>query len=272
MPTWIRSVVLAGLGLTLVAIPGRILAVELSPDVSLVVDGRSVDDEDAVTLDGAATLANLGTLPAFADLDGYWDGDGFALFSLDTSASLSGTTVAPGDVVRFQSGSYTLEWDASANGVPATANCDAVARDLSGRLLLSFDTSVSLPGGLLVDDEDVVRVDGIASFTLLLDASATGISSALDLDAVDVLPDGRLVASFDGSGTVDGVVFDDEDALLYDGLYTLSWGLDTDASQVAAWGGADADAIALPEPGPATALLAGVGSLLALGRRRGGRS
>ena len=43
----------------------------------------------------------------------------------------------------------------------------------------------------------------------------------------------RLFASFDGTGTVDGVPFDDEDVVVY-GLTSMSWALAYDASRLAA--------------------------------------
>ena len=55
-----------------------------------------------------------------------------------------------------------------------------------------------------MDDEDLVRFDGV-TFSLFLDGSAAGVAGALDLDAVHHLdPNGHLLLSFDGSGTLGG--------------------------------------------------------------------
>ncbi len=63
------------------------------------------------------------------------------------------------------------------------------------------------------------------------------------------------------------MVFADEDVLEYD-FFTGTWEIVYDSSaESAAWGGANLDAVALPEP-DALLLVAGVASLLVLGRGR----
>jgi hypothetical protein len=244
-------------------------ALDVSPDTSLVLDATTVNDEDVARLNGSAALVDLGTLPLAADANAYWAGDGFVLFSLDKTVTLAGGVRAePMDVVRFENGSYSLEFDGSSNGVTSGVVCDAVARDHAGNLLLSFDTSVSLPGNLIVDDEDIVRLDGVASYSLFFDASAAGISAQLDLDGADLLLDGNVVMSFDGSGSVDGIPFDDEDVLEFNPS-TLVWSLHFDTSTVGAWNGPDVNAIAVPEPGMSLALLFGfAGALVLRGKTR----
>jgi hypothetical protein len=135
-------------------------------------------------------------------------------------------------------------------------------------LLLSFDTAVTL-GGVTAADEDLVRFNG-SGFTLFFDGSAAGVPEGLDLDAADNLGGGNvaLALSFDGSGSLPGVVFADEDVLEYD-LFTGTWEILYDGSaHHAAWGGANLDAVALPEPDAVVLLVAGVASLLVLGRNR----
>jgi hypothetical protein len=243
-------------------------AIDVSPDTSLVLDATSFNDEDVATVNGSASSVNLGILPFSADVNAYWAGDGFVLFSLDTTVILSGgLRVDPMDVVRFEGGSYSLEFNGSSNGVISGVVCDAVARDSAGNLLLSFDTTVNLPGGLIADDEDLVRLEGIASYSLFFDGTSHGIIPQLDLDGVDMLFDGNIVMSFDGSGIVDGISFDDEDVLEFNPS-TLNWSLHFDGSQSGPWNGPDADAIAVPEPGLSLLMVSGITGLLIFRRRR----
>jgi hypothetical protein len=113
-------------------------------------------------------------------------------------------------------------------------------------LLLSFDVTVSLPasggGTITVDDEDVVRWEG-AGFTLFFDGSAAGVNPALEVDAVhSIAKAGPVLVSFDGSGTVGTVGFDDEDVLEWDAI-SSTWSLAYDGSvQHAGWPSADLDA------------------------------
>jgi hypothetical protein len=243
-------------------------AIDLSPDTTVVLDSINVDDEDVATLNGSSSLVNLGILPFNTDVNAYWQGNGFVLFSLDTTVVLSGgPQVDPRDVVRFEGGAYSIEFSGSSNGVIPGVVCDAVAQDPSGNLLLSFDTTANLPGDLIVDDEDLVRLDGIASYSLFFDGTARGINPQLDLDGADLLFNGNILASFDGSGAVDDVSFDDEDVLEFD-TSSLSWSLHFDASQSGPWNGPDADAVAVPEPGSSLPLICGFAGMLVVSRRR----
>jgi hypothetical protein len=157
--------------------------------------------------------------------------------------------VLPSDLVRWDGISLTLAFDAQAAGVPIDADADALAIDPSnGDLLFSFDVALLL-GGFLVRDEDLVRWDGIA-WTLELEGSAAGITAELDVDGVHLVDDGTLLFSFDTSGSVDGVAFQDEDVLALDPL-SGAWTLAIDNStQHAAWISADLDALVAPGIGP----------------------
>ena len=218
----------------------------LSPDITAGLGAETVHDENVAADDlaGAVTLVGLGNLPEEADLDGYHRlPSGDQLFSLDTTAELpGGLTAAPGDVVRFDGTTYTLEVDGIAAGLPPNAIVDAVSIIEAGDLLLSFDITVSVDG-ITVDDEDLVRFDGV-TFSLFLDGSAAGVAGALDLDAVHHLdPNGHLLLSFDGSGTLGGVDFDDEDVLEYDPVGG-TWEMAYDGSaQHSGWPQGDLDAV-----------------------------
>lgn len=247
--------------------------VRYSSDISVDLSGTTVDDEDAVLDDqlGVVTQEPLGALPENAGLTGYDVlGNGDRLFTLDTTVELGGTTFTPADVVRFDGITYTAEFDGSAEGIPDGVRVDALSVESSGDLLLSFDTTVDLGGGVVAADEDLAQFDG-ATFTLLFDGSAEGISEALDLDGASADISGLLSLSFDGSGSVGGVDFDDEDILAFDSsgsVWTMAF-----EGEVAHPSLAAADIDAVPEPGQSLLLAAGSLGLWALSayRRRRNR-
>lgn len=246
--------------------------ISVSPDVSVDLSGGSgalTHDEDVAIDDllggGFLGLEPLGSLPAAADLSAFHvRTNGDALFSFDTTQSLpNGLVAEPGDVVRFDGVTWFLEFDASASGVPNGVRVDAVT-EVAGQLAVSFDTSVDL-AGIYVDDEDLVETGG----AMVFDGSAAGVSRDLDLDAAHALEGGSLVLSFDGSGEVGGIVFDDEDLVEFDAAGG-SWSLVYDGSaQHAGWRGGDLDAVrVLPEPGSGLGVGAGFALVAALRRRR----
>jgi hypothetical protein len=108
-------------------------------------------------------------------------------------------------------------------------------------LLLSFDTSVNV--GVQVEPEDLVKFEASTGFTLFLDGSAAGVPPGLNLDAADYLPcNGHLLLSFDGSGSIGGVAFDDEDVLEFDRVSTWEMAYDGSA-QDPDWINVDLDAV-----------------------------
>jgi uncharacterized repeat protein (TIGR01451 family) len=241
----------------------------VSPDATVELGGVFVDAQDVAVenLLGVVVPMSLGTLPTGVNVTAYHllpNGD--QLFSLDGTALLAGPlAVGPDDVVRYDGDSYTLEFDGSAEGVAGGAGVDAVSTS-GGDLLLSFDTTVTL-GVNTADDEDLVRFDG-SGFTLFFDGSATGVPEELDVDAAHNMGGGRIALSFDGSGSLPGVVFADEDVLEYD-LLTGAWEITYDGSaEHAAWGGANLDAVGLPEPDAMLLLVVGLASVIVLTRSR----
>ncbi len=243
----------------------------VSPDITVDLSGTTLDDQlvGDDDLSGTVVAVTIGPLADATDVNAYYleSGTSDELFSLDVTADLGGLIAYPGDVVRFDGAIYTLKFDASAEGVPDGTMTDAVAI-VGSDLLLSFDTTVTLAGNTY-DDEDLVRFDGSA-FTLFFDGSAQGVASGLDLDAAHYFESVSLLAlSFDGSGALGGVVFDDEDVLEYD-AGSGSWSITYDGSaQHTGWHGSDLDAVHLvPEPGGFVGLACGVGLLSLIGRRR----
>lgn len=243
--------------------------ISASPDVTLDLGASVIAADEDVAVDnqlGIVMLEDLGVMPSSSDVValGLAVG-GDRLFSVDTTIALSGGIVArPGDVVRYDGAAYSIEFDALAEGLPSGVVTDATSLSAGG-LLLSFDNTVDLGGGLVAADEDLVVWDG-STFSLRFDGSAEGLDAALDIDAAQDLGGGVLVMSFDTTGQVGGVVFADEDVLRFDGA---NWTVEFDASTANSnWAAADLDAVMVPEPSVGMLLVAGVGVLAGLGAAR----
>jgi hypothetical protein len=250
-------------------------AIYLSPDTTVDFSGTIVADQEVVSDDQAGTISeiSLGPIPESSDVDGYHRTlSGSDLFSLDTGSELAGaTTVTAADVVRFDGETTTLEYDASAEGIPAGVIVDAITTLDSGNLLLSFDTTVHLGDDLTAGDEDLVRFEGSGIYTLFFDGSEQNVPEGLDLDgAAYRSEDDRLFLSFDGNGSFGEINFSDKDVLQFDRA-TSTFSIFYDGSALhAGWVGADLVAVAIAAPEPRTpAQLASVITALAwlAGRR-----
>lgn len=238
---------------------------ELSTDITVDLGGTLTDDEDVVEdAAGSVTQIDLGALPAAADLIGYSiAANGDVLFSLDVAASLAGgIDVTPQDVVRWNGSLYSIELDGSDHGIPAGAEIDAIGV-VAGDLLLSLDVTATL-GNVTADDEDLVRLESTVPdvWSLYFDGSAQGVPAGADLDGADVLDQsGNLALSFDISGSVGGVAFDDEDILEF-APGGATWSKRWDGSSAyGALAAADVDAVFVPEPGGLALALAAFAAL-----------
>jgi hypothetical protein len=210
-------------------------ALRYAPDITValgntVVDGGTLATDD---LSGGVAVVTVPGLPPGARIGGAHRFDnGDLLLAFESTISLLGAgIVEPRDIVRFTAatGMYSVEVHGADVGIPANAAIDALAALHDDTILLSLDINV---GGF--DDADVIKISG-SNLQLFLDLTALGIAPALDLDALDVEESGNTVVyvSFDGSGTVDGIAFDDEDVLAYN-LTTQTWSLAYDGSAAAA--------------------------------------
>jgi hypothetical protein len=218
--------------------------VRVSSDTTVTLSGTTVNDENVArdNLGGSVTLAGIGSIPAEADLDAYnVRPDGVQLLSFDTTVVLpGGITARPGDVVRYNGAGYAIEFNAAAVGIPAGVNLDAVAV-YGSSLLLSFDIAFDV-GALHIEPADLVVFDG-STFSTFFSGSVAGIAPGLNVDAADYLPcNGHILLSFDGSGTIGGVAFDDEDVLEFDRSSTWEMAYDGSAHDPN-WGPANLDAV-----------------------------
>jgi hypothetical protein len=163
---------------------------------------------------GNATLQGISGLPASgANVVGYHYAAGHYLV-FDTTVVLGGVTFDPRDVAYTDGGgTWSKYFDGVATGIPDGVAIDALALDpVSPAPLLSFDTTVVLDG-VTFDPRDVARYSA-GVFTPFAVLSAR-IPAGLNLVGLDALPSGNLLLALDGSGSVGGVAFDDEDILEY---------------------------------------------------------
>lgn len=131
-------------------------------------------------------------------------------YSPDISVVLGGVTVDHNQVAEDDlSGGVSV---VNVGAIPSSAIITAYDRLPNGDQLLSFDTTVSLPGGLTAGRGDVVRFDG-AAYTIELSAAATGVPRGAVVDAVSEIGPGDVLLSFDVAVEIGGVFADDEDLL-----------------------------------------------------------
>jgi hypothetical protein len=127
------------------------------------------------------------------------------------------------DILEFNGGSYTLLFDGSAVGV-GSGDVDAFYFIDADSILISFDGSLTISGVGAVADSDIVRFDATrlglnntaGTFTMYFDGSDVGLdTSAEDIDAIELLADGRLLISTEGNFSVAGVSALDEDVVAF---------------------------------------------------------
>lgn len=148
--------------------------------------------------------------------------------SIDLSLSAAGTLsigsliVRNEDVVHFDGTSFTMRIDASDVGI--TGQVDAFAALDADSFLLSVATPVTIAGLGAVDDSDVIRLDATSlgpttagSLSMYLDGSDVGLTTdGEDVDAVELLTDGRVLLSTRGAVSVaGGITGADEDLLAF---------------------------------------------------------
>ena len=126
--------------------------------------------------------------------------------SFDTAVELDGTVFAAADLVRVGPGTagarvFSHFFDAAQAGVPPSADLDAAAALPDGRVLISFDITVTT-GGIVLADEDAGEYDLIAhTWDLNYDGSTHHAGwIAADLDALSIVP---VAVDTDGDGVAD---------------------------------------------------------------------
>lgn len=218
--------------------------IHLSSDIHATLPatggGTLVFNDDAIAVYQEATgqadgFNFIGTLDA-SDVDGYHAADtcGPALFSVNSTAEVASTVMRPADVFR-DNGSKVF--DAAAEGVADGVNLDAVSREPSScDLILSFDITVQLDGTVF-RPADLIQFDG-GSFSLFREGPSSG-----NLDAVHVLDNDSVLASFAAPVPNLGIAFADHDVIEQagaDGEWSLAF---QPVAIDPSWDPADTDAL-----------------------------
>jgi hypothetical protein len=143
--------------------------------------------------------------------------------SLNGGGSVGGIAAEDVDILYFDGTTWSLFFDASDVGISTSG------RDLNdfevvapGTILMTFD-AVTVLGALTVDPWDIVQFNAASlgantsgQFSLYLDGSDVGLDTAYEtIDALDVLPDGRVLVSVAGSASLPGLTGLDEDILAF---------------------------------------------------------
>jgi hypothetical protein len=196
-------------------------------------DGWSVSWDTTTASDGNRTVEAVAT-----DSAGQTDADSVLVqvdnvhtpvqlyFSIGTNATIGGVNVARDDIVAWDGASFSLFFDGSDVGLTdpfGTLTIDAFSITSLGEILFSF----AEPGGILgfgsFDDSDIVKFtptslgeNTAGSWSFYFDGSDVGLTQASeDIDALALLPDGRLLVSTTGSVSVPGASGQDEDLLVF---------------------------------------------------------
>jgi hypothetical protein len=213
------SLALAGVALARAGAAQLREPIRISPDIALSLNEfialpQAVTEDD---LRGGLRAVDLGELlPAEVRITAYYAAKtGLHVFSVDRAVVLPGDVVAlPGEVVAYRNGEFEILLGRDRLGLSPGVVVDALSFLANGNLVFSCDTSVMVDG-VVADDEDLLEI-GPDPVRLFFDGSAAGIPSRLDVDGVYVREDGRLLLSFDASGSIGAVTFDDEDVLTHD--------------------------------------------------------
>lgn len=194
-------------------------------------------------------------------------------FSPATDGMILGTAYGAEDVISFNGSNFlrrttayvnhSLLLDGSDLGM-GTLNVDGAVVVDGDTLLLSIAQDASLPGIGAVDDSDIVRFDGTlgpstaGTFSMYFDGSDVGLTTdAEDVDAFEVLEDGRLLVSTFDTAYVSGLASaSDEDLMVFTptslGPTTAgTWAMYFDGSDVGLGesGNEDVDAVSVADNG-----------------------
>ena len=177
----------------------------------------------------------------------------------DVTTFPGGLNVDNEDIVSFDGTDYSMIFDGSDLGLSAL-KIDAIDFIDADEILISFTSSASLPGITgTVDDSDIVKFTATqlgdttaGTFELFFDASDVGLVAS-DVEAIELLDDGRLLISTKGDFSVPQFTGQEEDIIALTptslGETTAgSWSLYFDGNDVGLTG-AGVDGIAVGDDG-----------------------
>ena len=166
-------------------------SVLFSLDMSGMIGGAYAEDADAVScrFGSCANVfdASVAGVPAGLDLDAIATRNGRLLLSFDKGFNHGVLGfIAANDAVEFDGAAFTsIAFNASAEGVPANANLDALSASSDGHLQLSFERTLTV-SGVVAFDHDVIDFNPVTHSYVI--ARALGTENAAwwraDLDAI----------------------------------------------------------------------------------------
>jgi len=179
--------------------------------------------------------------------------------SLANNGTVGALSFSDEDILHYNGSAFAMLFDGSDVGVSAL-DLDAFYIVDSDSILMSFNNAAVISSLGTVDDSDIVRFDASSlgtttsgTFSLFFDGSLVDVATDNeDVDAIELLPDGRLLVSTIGGTLVTGVVgtVQDEDILAFTpttpGVFTSgTWAMYFDGSDVdlATTNGEDVDAL-----------------------------
>lgn len=142
--------------------------------------------------------------------------------SFTSNGTVGGVSFADEDILRFDGTAWSVYFDGSDVGVtsPDTYGFAVVSENM---LLIKFSSSVTL-NGIPFTPQDIIRFDATSmgantagTFSMYLDGSDVGLdTSSENIDALSLLPDGRVLISTTGNPSVPGLIGTaDEDILAF---------------------------------------------------------
>ena len=152
-----------------------------------------VEDEDVVEYNnGAWSLYFDGTAQGLTanghDLDAINILGNTLYFSTVGNANVGGLgSPDNADIYAWDGASFSRVWDATANGLPGSANVDGVVMVDATHFYLSFNsTTTAVPSLGVVEDEDVVEYNN-GVWSVFFDGTAQGLTAnAQELDAFSI--------------------------------------------------------------------------------------
>lgn len=151
-------------------------------------------------------------------------GDQLRLYlSLTSGQTIGGVASADEDILKFDGASWSLLFDGSDVGVGSPDLFAFTFLDADS-LLMAFSSNVTV-NGIAATPQDILRFDATSlgsttsgTWSLYFDGSDVGLADATaeKIDALSLLPDGRLLLSTNGNPAVSGISgAKDEDVLAF---------------------------------------------------------
>jgi hypothetical protein len=257
--------------------PAHAISIILSTNAMATLGGLTFQQDDLVQYDPATNVATLffngddEFLANDEDIDAvFLLANGNIVLSTRADATLGGLAFEPEDMVEYNVATNvaSLYFDGDAEfGIPEE-NIDAFDILANGNVILSTADAAIL-GGLSFEQEDMVEYNMLTNTaSLYFDGDAEFTLAEEDIDAFDILANGKVLLSTVSAATLGGLTFQPDDLVEYDPVTNVATlVLDGDIEFTA---DEDIDAaFVVPEPSTATLLTLGLAGLIAY--RRGSR-